>query len=376
MQGESFSQLIKTELRQLPKNGILIFNVCCLVVLAFLIGYIYDMGVLSQIPTAILDLDHTSKSELIAKQFAESDKFDVNRVSDYPRLKSDIKEGKATVGVVIPPGFSRDLRYQNGAEVLFVIDGTNYIVANTAFAKGNEILQTVNGGISLEILKGKGMLPAEAKKVVQPIVLGQKILYNENYNYAYYLSYGVCSAGIFSLLMTSMAITMSRQRDKKRFGGKELTAKIIVFGLFACIVTNIVFFLLQVAFKLPARGNFLNFFGLTFVYGFLIAAFALLLFTAAVTPLRIFQLTVFFATPLFFVTGYTWPLQSMPEILKPLYYLCPMTPFLNGARAALVMGADWTVALRYTVWQLIQVVIYLPAALVFYRWRLGNTAAE
>jgi hypothetical protein len=83
METRNFTQLIKAEIFSLPRNGILIFNACCLVVLVFLIGFIYDMGVLGRIPTVIADLDSSSASRNITQQFIESDKFAVTR-ADSP----------------------------------------------------------------------------------------------------------------------------------------------------------------------------------------------------------------------------------------------------------------------------------------------------
>ncbi|NMA15486.1 MAG: ABC transporter permease, partial [Clostridia bacterium] len=281
-----------------------------------------------------------------------------------------VNKGEAAVGLVLPPGLSEDFKRQRGAEVLLIINGTNYIVANTAYAKASEILQTLNAGIAIKTLEGKGFLSQEAQKTVQAIKLEQKILYNPDYNYAYYLTYGVLGVGVFSLLMSAISVTLSRQGKSKGFTASELAAKLIVYGGFACIMTNVIFRLAQVIFKLPAKGFLGGFFGLTFFYGYLIVLFALLLWVVAVDEVRIFQAGVFFATPLFFITGYTWPLDSIPWFMHFLYWLCPFTPFLNGVRASLVMGAGYQVVFKYMLWELALIAVYLPIVWLVYKKRL------
>ncbi|ATW25960.1 ABC transporter permease [Candidatus Formimonas warabiya] len=374
MEEPSFFRLMRKEFSSLPRNKMLILNACFMVALVFLIGFLYRAGALKSIPLVVADLDQSSTSRIISQGFSESEKFTVTQVSDYPAALEMIKEGKAIAGLVIPEDLSADIKNQKGTELLLIIDGTNYIAANTAYAKASEILQTLNAGIALETLQGKGFLPDEAQATVQRVILEQKILYNPDYNYAYYLSYGVFSAGIFSLAMSAIALTLCRQKRTHHFSLGELGAKIITYGVFASVVTNIIFRLAEMVFKLPARGSLGSFFALTLPYGLLIAVFALMLFSLAREEVRIFQAAVFFATPLFFVTGYTWPFQSIPDLLRPVYYLNPLTPFLNGARACLVMGADWGVLAKYVVWQLGLVTLYLPCAFLFYKSRTHRSA--
>jgi ABC-2 type transport system permease protein len=375
VKNHSIFSLIKKEIRSIPKNSVLIFNFCCIVLLVLLIGFIYQKGVLSQIPAAIVDLDQTSTSRGIVQAFAENEKFTVRTAGDYAEVFKSVNEGPATMGIVIPPGLSQEIQRGGAGELLLVINGTNYIVANTAYAKANEILQTINGGISLKVLEGKGFLPGEAEKMVQTVQLEQKILYNPEYNYSYYLTYGIISVGIFSLLMTSIALTLCRQQNKDTglFSGKQLAVKFMVYGLLAGFITSFIIWMASFIFHLPFRGIYKEYFSLTMPYGFLVAIFALLLLAVAAGEIRIFQASVFFATPLFFVTGFTWPLQSIPEYMRFLYYLCPLTPFVNGIRACLVMGAETSVVSKYIIWQLLLAGLYVPLAWIVYcvRFRKG-----
>lgn len=369
---EELISLVIMETKALGKNAMLIFNACCIMVLVFLIGFIYQKGVLNQIPLVIVDLDRTSISRNISAQFAENPKFVVTQAGGYPAVFLAIKAGQVQAALILPAGLAEDLKKGQGSDLLLVIDNTNYIIANTVYAKANEILATVNGGLAIQSLAGHGILPDQAAKLVQSVRLEQKILYNPSYNYAYYLSYGIFSAGIFSLLMSGIAVTLVRQRRQGAFRLADLAAKFIVYGIFAALVTNLVFFVARLVFALPGEGAYVNFFLLTLPFGFLIALFGMIFYEIARDELQIFQASVFFATPLLFITGYTWPLQSIPDFLHPIYYLNPLTPFMNGVRAALVMGGDFPVAFKYTSWELGLIVFYLLIVRLFFR-RLSTT---
>lgn len=350
-------------------DRILISNAFFLVVLVLFIGLVYQKGVLDQMDMVLVDQDQTSTSRLVARQLADNEKLRVSYAGDYSYAADALKKGETVAGVVIPSGLAEAVKSKQGGEILLVVDGANYIVANSVYAKVNEILLSINGAISLETLSGQGFLPAEANKIVQSIKLDQIILYNPDYNYSYYLSYGLFGAGIFSLAMSAFALSLCKSRQAKVFYFKELAAKTFAFTAFICVLINVLYLFAQIVFRLPSQGIFLLFFILTIGYSLLIAAFGVILFAIACQEERIFQLGVFFATTLFFTTGYTWPLQSMPEIIKPLYYLNPLTPFTNGVRACLVMGAGWGVMGKYIFSQLVLVAVYLPAGFYIRRYK-------
>lgn len=366
----SLINIVKKEFKEIFRNRILIFNAFFLMILVLFICLVYQKGVLDRMDIVMVDLDQTSTSRLVTSQFADNEKFQVDYAADYSSALEAIKNGKAVAGVVIPPGLAETVKNKQGGEVLLLVDGTNYIVANSAYAKANEILLSLNVGIALKTLSGLGYLPPEGERLVQPIKLEQKILYNPGYNYAFYLSYGLCGAGIFSLAMSAFALSLCQSIINERtMSFKELAAKTIAFTLFICPLINLLYVMVKVIFGLPWQGAFLMFFFLTVGYSLLIAAFGISLLAIARKEERIFQLGVFFATTLFFTTGYTWPLQSIPEIMKPIYWINPLTPFLNGVRACLVMGADGGVMGRYILWQLALAGFYLLVSFLLYGGR-------
>jgi len=351
--------LIKQEIRDLSRNGMLLFSAACILVLVCLIGLIYRQGVLQHLPLVVADLDQTSASRQIVQQFEASGKFSVTWTGDVRQLRQDVAGGKFAAGIIIPPGIAADLKGGRSGEILLLIDGANYITANTVYAKANEILQTVNGGLAIAALEGKGVLPAAAAGVVRTLRLEQKVLNNPDYNYAYYLTYGVCGAGVFSLLMSGIAVSLVRQGQQSAFRRRELAARLLVYGGFASFVTNLAFFAVCLAFALPSR-RIPAFIVLTLPFGGLIALFGFFFSRlAGQDELRVFQAGVFFATPLIFLTGYTWPRQSIPLFLQPLYWFNPLTPFLNGARAMLLSGSGWPVAGKYFLWQTCLLTAYL-----------------
>ncbi|MCR6545370.1 ABC transporter permease [Dehalobacterium formicoaceticum] len=369
---------IKNELRGIFKNKILLSYTCILLILVIFIGLVYQKGVLGQMELLLVDLDQTSTSRLVTRYLTENEKFKVVFSDNEQEVIKAVEKSEVIAGLVIPDGFEAAVKEKKGGEILLLIDGTNYIAANSIYAKANEILLSINGGIALQSLTGAGFLPDEAGDLVQPTHLTQNILFNPHYNYSYYLTYGICGAGIFSLAMSAVALSLSKSKVESP-PWKSLGAKILVYCLYFSLVLTLLFVFAQIVFDLPARGSILPFYFLALEVSLLITILGMMLSAiAGDKEERIFQLGVFFATTLFFTTGYSWPLQSLPEIMKPVYYLNPLTPFLNGVRACFVIGAESRVLENYILWQLALCLFYALPGLGLYHWRYrkGKMGAE
>ncbi|MDS1029664.1 ABC transporter permease [Bacillota bacterium LX-D] len=362
----SFSRLMGRELTNFQENKMVLLNMLFTITVVFLIGFVYSAAVVDEIPAGIVDLDHTSLSKNIVRQFTENNKFQTTTISNYAALNQLLKTDQVDVGIVIPPGLTEEIKKQQGGKMLLIVDGTNYIVANSAYVKANEILLTMNGGITLQTLEGKGILPAEAEKLVQNIQFKQKLLYNPTNNYSYYLTYGIIATGIFSLMMTASAITLAQKFLKHgKASSKELLASMIVFAIFVALSLNICFLTAGFYFSLPLE-NYQGFLPISIGAAMLVAILGVLLFVLARNELAIFQAGVFFSTTFIFITGFTWPVQSFPPFLLPIYYLCPLSPILNGIRASLIMGLDSAYLVKYFIWLGCLIVLYLPLGIWLY----------
>lgn len=371
MAENSFGKLILVQLKEIIKIPLLSVSLIFVILAALLIGFIFSAGVVNDIPTAIVDLDNTSLSRTVTQEINSSTNFNVSYVlQDYPTLIKLLNQGKIKSGIVIPPGFSSQISSLKGSDVLLLTDGTNYIVSSTALTRALEVLKTVNAGISIKAMEGKGLLPIEASNLAQLIQLEQDLLFNPNASYSNYLTYGIVGIGAFSLLMGSFGVVFAKRFEKTSgLDIKEIIAILLVLSLIAILWLNVTYIITTNFFKLPMAGSRFDFFILTIFYGILAAGFGLLLFLIASDEVKVFQASTFFATPLFFITGYSWPIYNMPVYLQFLSYLCPISPFILGARAVLVMGADLSTIIKYVWWMIGLIALYLPLGLLCYSFK-------
>ncbi len=102
-------------------------------------GYALDNDV-KHMAMAILNEDRTVESRQFLDRFVNTETFRiVGEVQNVEELASEIRKGRAYVGLQIPPHFTRDLRAGHPAQVQMLIDGSNSTIAlqalNTALAR-------------------------------------------------------------------------------------------------------------------------------------------------------------------------------------------------------------------------------------------------
>ena len=103
-------------------------------------GYALDTDV-KHMAMMILNEDRTVESRQFIDRFVNTETFRVvGEVQSIDELASEIRRGRAYVGLQIPPTFTRDVRAGHPAQVQLLVDGSNSTTAlqalNTALAVG------------------------------------------------------------------------------------------------------------------------------------------------------------------------------------------------------------------------------------------------
>ncbi|MCA1658841.1 MAG: ABC transporter permease, partial [Verrucomicrobiaceae bacterium] len=92
-------------------------------------GYALDNDV-RHMAMAVLNEDRTVESRQFVDRLVNSETFRVvGEVQNVEELASEIRKGRAYVGLQIPPHFTRDLRTGHPAQVQMLIDGSNSTIA-------------------------------------------------------------------------------------------------------------------------------------------------------------------------------------------------------------------------------------------------------
>jgi ABC-2 type transport system permease protein len=303
----------------------------------FLLGYAIDTNV-RHIKTALLDQANTQESRALMARFENSEDIDVvARVRTEAELNQAIRAGKVHVGIKIPEDYSRRLEAGQTAQLLVLIDGSEANVAAEALNVSNAVALRE----SLERALGGRELPVE----VRP-----RVLYNPDTR-----SPNFFIPGLMVVLCQIMATTLAANaivREKENGTLEQLfmtpvrAAELLVGKMVPYVALTVAEFcvvaaLMRTIFAVPINGAFLTLVALALPFVLAMLALGLLISTRASTRDAALQMAMGTLLPSIFLSGYVFPLDSMPLPFQYVARVVPTTWLIDASRGVILRGAGW-----------------------------------
>lgn len=302
-------------------------------------GYALDTDV-KNLRLVVLDEDRTVESRQIVDRFVNTGTFKfAGEVGSPQELARAIREGKACVGLQIPPGFTRDLRAGRTARVQAVIDGSNSTIASSA----------LNASIGVTFRESILRLLGESGGREVPVEVRPQILYNPAMRSPNFFVPGVI--GIVLQIATTFATAMALVRERERGTLEQLLVsplsrwglmlgKLLPYLVIAAAMATIVLAVMRWVFQVPIAGSLTALAVATLVYIFALLSLGLLISTRAQNQMQAIQITMIFMMPSVFFSGFIFPRDTMPWIFYAVGSVLPATYFIELMRAIVLRGAS------------------------------------
>jgi ABC-2 type transport system permease protein len=304
----------KELLHMLRDPGTLFFAFAIPIVQLFLLGYAIDTNV-RHIPTVVYDAAQTQESHALLRSFENSDDFDVvELVHRDADLSNRIIAGKARVGIKIPEDYSRKRAAGETVQVLVLIDGSDSSVASTAL--------NVSGAVVLE----EALKTALNERPVS-IEARPRVLFNPDTRSANFFIPGllVVLCQMMATMLTANAIVREKEVGTLEQlymtpvrAGELMVGKLVPYLGLAFVEFLMIAGIMRGVFRVPVAGSF----GLLLAINlpFVVAALGIGLLISARSNTReeASQKVMGSILPGVFLSGYVFPLESMPVILQPV----------------------------------------------------------
>jgi ABC-2 type transport system permease protein len=337
--GLRIRRMIAKEIRQLfrdPKTKRVIFVAPIIQLILF--GYAVNTDV-RNVATALVDHDHTARSRALVEAFTSSGYFRVVSVSDRPSdLGHALDGGRATVALEIPAGYAADLAAGRSPVVQLLVDGTN---SNTA---------TVAQGYAVKIAQAHATRVAEESGVTLPtsVDLRTRAWYNPALVSRVYNVPAVIGVIVLLMCLLLTALGVVREREVgtleqllvSPLSATELmVGKTIPVAGIAMMQMGLVTTVALLWFQVPLRGS---------VPALLLAAalfilaglsFGLFISTISATQQEAFLAMFLFILPAIILSGFLYPIDTMPEVFQQLTLANPLRHFLEIVRGIFLKGA-------------------------------------
>jgi ABC-2 type transport system permease protein len=333
-----FGAVFRKELTQMTRDrATLIFSILVPVFELILFGVI-DMNA-KNIPTIVFDQSHSQESRQLIDQFTATTLLRVTMIA-YSReeLRHAIVAGHAQVAVEIPPDYARNLAMGRQANVLVMIDGSDSSVASQALSAANGVLLTNN---IRKLLGDQAHPPVEAHPVM---------MFNPDMRSANLLIPGLVAILLtFSgTILSAFAIVKERERGTlEQLMVTPVSPLAVVLGKIlpylgtAYFTLLIVLTLMRFAFQVPIHGSLPLLLLLSSVYLLALLSFGLLISSRAKSQMEAMQLAMGIMLPSVLLSGYIFPISSLPLPLRVISYILPATHFIRIARGIVIRGATF-----------------------------------
>jgi len=339
----------------------LFFTILVPTIQLFLIGFAINTNV-REIPTVIYDAAHTQESRRLLDRFVNSDDFKIVRsVASDEDLNREIISGRARVGVKIPPDYSRRLLAGETASALVLIDGSESSVAGEAMNVSNAIALSESLERALSVSINRQTLPVEARP---------KVLFNPDMRSANFLIPGMIAVLMQMMTVLLTAIAIVREREKGTLEQLYMTpikplglmvGKIAPYAVVAYTELCLLMFFMRWAFGVPIAGNLFLLLLLVTPFILTMLGFGLLISTRAQSYQEATQAAFGTMMPSIFLSGYIFPIDTMPQFFQWVSKIIPTTYLIQIFRGIILRGAElgdlWKQGLILTAMSVVMITI-------------------
>jgi ABC-2 type transport system permease protein len=302
------------------------------------------------VSTVILDMNHSQESRELISDFTASGRFSIVSIARNQADVTDaLDKSNAAIAITIRPDFSELLRKGATAPIQVAVDGTNSNTALIALGYVGQVAATFSQRYASNYLArtsgGLSMRPAS-------VTLEERPWYNEDTNSRWFFVPGVIGTLTLTLIVNLTAFAIVREREVGTLEqimvtpirpiefilGKTLPFFIIGLGEVALVMAVGLLW-----FQVPFNGNPLVMLLGTSLFLLSTLALGLLISTICTTQQQAFATNFFVVNPLFTLSGFSFPVASMPRVLQWFSYVNPLRYYLVLIRACFLKGVGFAV---------------------------------
>ena len=304
------------------------------ILMLFLYGYAITME-MKQIDTIIIDHSKSPQSREYIERIIATDFFNV-RFEDLPesQIENVFFRREARCVIIFPTDFAEELEKNTGTPVQLLIDASDPNAANFI----NNYLNQINFAFNRE----------NNITYAGPFSIEPRILYNPDFKSAYFFVPGLVA--VIMLLISALLTSIAIVREKENGSLEQILVspvrpiqiiigKVIPYVFLGLFDSALVLVIACFWFGVPLNGSVIWLGISLLIYVLTGMCFGLLISTITDTQQVAMMATlVITILPSFLLSGFIFPVRSMPEIFQWFSKIIPATHFLIVIRGIMLKG--------------------------------------
>jgi ABC-2 type transport system permease protein len=328
-------------IRRDPRTLFLTLAFPATLMLLFGFGIRFDV---KNLPLIVLDYDRSAFTREYTQSLLQNEAFEYKgHVLSYAELEKKLEKGQARVALVFWPGSGRKATRGQQVPVQVIVDGSDANTANIAIG----YLKGFGQSYSQKLLEsGQSRLPAGVN--LQPLSIQPRIWYNPELRSANFVVPGII--GVIMIMLGALLTAFTIVEEKERGTIEMLIAspltrlelilgKIMPYLIVSLIAISIIVLMGYLMFGVPIKGGLTALSISCVVYMFSILGIGVMISTIT-SKLQdaLFAAVLGSMLPGILLSGFAFPIESMPAWIKPITYLVPTRYFLVIIRGIYLKG--------------------------------------
>ena len=361
--------IAKKEMRQLKRDSRMLFVLFVFPILLLVIfGYAINFDV-HHIKMVVLDRDKSPDSRAFIRTLTSSEYFDLVRYIDNENeIKSVLDTKEAQCVIVFPEDMSRKLYSNQEAKIQILIDGVD---GNTASIITNYITAATSSYSQKFAAK---VLAVRGAKSYLPIDIEPAFWFNPSLKSTVFLVPGLIAMILIITAVVSISLSIVREKERgtiEQINVSPLTSLELLIGKtlpYAIISLMIAAFILiagYILFGITVKGSYILLFFTTLIFIFSALNLGIFVSSIANTQQVAFQMaTLISMLPSVILSGFIFPIDSMPKFIQILTNVTPAKFFLVILRDIMIKGVGLSAFWDQVVYLLIFSFLLLTIAAI------------
>jgi len=302
--------------------------------LILLFGYALSLDV-EDIETVVVDYDHTRQSREFIRRLDASVYFNV---MDHPVDRESavryLDHNKAILAIIIPPGWTGNLKAERKSPLQIIIDGSDPILAGSIRAYITAFISAFNQNQLVTFLNRKGL-----EEIQTPVEGRIRVWFNEDLESRNFIVPGIIAIIIMIVgaLLTSLVIareyengTMETILSLPVRPSEFLIGKAIPYFLIGLADVLIAILMGQLLFGVVMKSSFWLMVTASSIYLGVALCTGLLISILTKSQLVANQMAILVTyLPSLLLSNFVFPQENMPAVLKLISLIVPATYFID-----------------------------------------------
>ncbi len=310
----------------------LAFAIPLLLILLF--GYALSLDV-NNIETIVVDREKTDLSRDFIRHLEASPYFQIVERPDSTKAVIDaLDHGRARLAVIIPVGWTADIRADRKTTIQVILDGSDPNFAGISNSYISGFIARYNGNLLADFLNRHGM-----QKINPPVDPQIRVWFNEEMESRNFIIPGIIAIIIIivAALLTSLVIareyengTMETIRSLPIGAGEFLIGKAIPYFLIALTDVLVAVLMGQILFGIVMKASFWLMIFSSSLYITVALTLGLLISSVTKSQMTANQTAILITyLPSILLSNFVFPVTNMPVILQAVTKIVPATYFID-----------------------------------------------